>query len=95
MDSSCVPPLSFDEVCAGLRRGDFSRLAPAFGDSSAPERAVGVVVDWLEAGPFRNGSDVLTIESPYLVTATTTTSRTLDAVCPTERSRARRSIASS
>lgn len=59
MDSSTISPLSFDELCAGLRRGDFSRLAPAFGDPSAPERAVGLVVDWLEAGRFRGEPDVL------------------------------------
>jgi len=50
---------SFESAAEGLRRGDFSRLAPLFGDHSHPDAASGQIVAWLEAGAFAGRPDVL------------------------------------
>jgi hypothetical protein len=50
---------SFESAAEGLRRGDFSRLAPLFGDPDHPDAASGQVVAWLEAGAFAGHPDVL------------------------------------
>lgn len=51
--------MSFHEAAAGLRRGDFSRLAPLFGDSDRPDDARGSIVAWLDAGAFANAPELL------------------------------------
>jgi hypothetical protein len=48
-----------DEVAEGLRRGDFSRLAPLFGDPANVAAATGPIVAWLDAGTFAQAPDVL------------------------------------
>jgi hypothetical protein len=51
--------LTPEEAATGLRRGDFTRLAPLFGDPSRPAVAAGQLVDWLDAGVFAEAPDVL------------------------------------
>ncbi len=51
--------MGFDDALEGLRRGDFSRLAPLFGDSDRPNDASGQIVAWLKAGAFVDVPDVL------------------------------------
>jgi len=51
--------MSFEEAAEGLRRGDFSRLAPLFGDPDRPDEAGGQIVTWLAAGAFADARDVL------------------------------------
>ena len=51
--------MSFEEAAAGLRRGDFSRLAPLFGDPTRPDEATGAIVKWLATGAFANAPDLL------------------------------------
>lgn len=51
--------IPFDDAAAGLRRGDFSRLAPLFGDETAPEATSAQVVAWLEDGAFAGAPDLL------------------------------------
>ena len=48
-----------EDVVEGLRRGDFSRLAPLFGDPEHPEAAIGPIVAWLEAGTLADAPDIL------------------------------------
>jgi hypothetical protein len=50
---------SFESAAEGLRRGDFSRLAPLFGDPNRPDAASGQIVGWLEAGAFAGHPDAL------------------------------------
>ena len=47
------------EAAAGLERGDFSKLAPLFGDPSRPDVAAGQIVTWIDAGAFADMPDVL------------------------------------
>lgn len=51
--------ISFETAVEGLRRGDFSRIAPLFGDAAHPDVASGRLVEWLEAGAFAGRSDML------------------------------------
>ena len=51
--------MTLQEAAAGLKRGDFSRLAPLFGDPSRPEVAAGLIVTWLDAGVYAEMPDVL------------------------------------
>ena len=51
--------LTPQEAAEGLLRGDFSRLAPLFGDPAQPETASGPIVTWLEAGTFAATPNVL------------------------------------
>ena len=48
-----------EETAEGLRRGDFTRLAPLFGDPARPDEAEGQIVAWLDAGVFAGAPDVL------------------------------------
>jgi hypothetical protein len=50
--------MSFEEAADGLLRGDFSRLAPLFGDPDTPHEASGQIVDWLDAGAFSDRPDL-------------------------------------
>jgi hypothetical protein len=51
--------MSFEEAAEGLQRGDFSRLAPLFGDVEHPEQAKGLIVEWLDAGAFEGHVEML------------------------------------
>lgn len=51
--------MPFESAADGLRRGDFSRLAPLFGDPSHPDADTGQIVAWIEAGSFAAHPDVL------------------------------------
>lgn len=51
--------MSFEEATEGLRRGDFSRLAPLFGDPDRPDEANGRILTWLTDGKFAGPADVL------------------------------------
>ena len=46
------------EAAEGLRRGDFTRLAPLFGDAARPEVATGQVLAWVEAGEFDDEPEI-------------------------------------
>lgn len=59
MSRSSPREMSFEEAAEGLRRGDFSRLAPLFGDPNRPEEATGAIVEWLAADAFANAPDLL------------------------------------
>ena len=48
-----------DEAAEGLRRGDFTRLAPLFGDPARPDVATGQMLAWVESGEFADAPDVL------------------------------------
>jgi hypothetical protein len=47
------------DVADGLRRGDFTRLAPLFGDPAQPERATGQLLSWVEQGEFTDDPHIL------------------------------------
>ena len=47
------------EAAEGLRRGDFTRLAPLFGDAARPDVATGQFLEWVDAGEFTDEPDVL------------------------------------
>ena len=51
--------ISFEAAAEGLRRGDFSRLAPLFGDPDRPEEPGGPIVEWLDAGRFAGAPNLL------------------------------------
>jgi hypothetical protein len=51
--------MSFEEAAEGLRRGDFSHLAPLFGDPDRPDEADGPIIMWLAAGAFARAPDLL------------------------------------
>ncbi len=51
--------MSFEEAAEGLRRGNFSRLGPLFGDANRPDEATGPIVQWLDAGAFANVPELL------------------------------------
>jgi ankyrin repeat protein len=51
--------MSFDEAADGLRHGDFSRLAPLFGDANRPDEADGPIMTWLSDGEFADEPDLL------------------------------------
>ena len=51
--------MSIEEAAEGLRRGDFSRLAPLFGDADRPHEAEGPLIAWLDAGALVDMPDVL------------------------------------
>lgn len=59
MSAPASDPLTPQAAAEGLRRGDFSRLAPLFGDPTNPEAATGPFLAWLEAGAFADDPDVL------------------------------------
>lgn len=42
--------MTLPEAAAGLRRGDFTRLAPLFGDPARPDVATGAMLAWIEQG---------------------------------------------
>ena len=46
------------EAADGLRRGDFTRLAPLFGDPAQPDLATGQLLAWVESGELAD-ADVL------------------------------------
>ena len=50
---------TYDEAVEGLRRGDFSRLAPLFGDPATPERVQCAIAAWFDAGAFAHDGDAL------------------------------------
>ena len=59
---STLSPLSdksIEEAVAGLRRGDFSQLAPLFGDPARPDAADGQILAWLDAGAFAGEPELL------------------------------------
>jgi hypothetical protein len=47
------------EAAEGLRRGDFTRLAPLFGDPARPDLATGQMLAWADDGAFDDDSAVL------------------------------------
>lgn len=47
------------ETAEGLRRGDFTRLAPLFGDAARPDVATGQMLAWVEDGEFADDPGVL------------------------------------
>lgn len=47
------------EAAEGLRRGDFTRLAPLFGDAARPDVATGQLLAWVDAGEFAGEPDML------------------------------------
>ena len=47
------------EAAEGLRRGDFTRLAPLFGDAARPDVATGQLLAWVDAGEFADDPNVL------------------------------------
>jgi hypothetical protein len=47
------------EAAEGLRRGDFTRLAPLFGDPARPDVATGQMLAWVERGEFDEEPAVL------------------------------------
>ena len=47
------------EAAEALRRGDFTRLAPLFGDPARPDVATGQLLEWVEAGELADAPDVL------------------------------------
>ena len=47
------------EAAEGLRRGDFTRLAPLFGDAAHPDAAAGRLLAWVEAARFDGEPEVL------------------------------------
>jgi uncharacterized protein len=51
--------LTPQEAADALRRGDFTRLAPLFGDPTRPEMAAGKLLAWVEAGEFADAPHVL------------------------------------
>ena len=48
-----------DEAAEGLRNGDFTRLAPLFGDAARPDVATGQMLAWVEQGRFDDDPAVL------------------------------------
>ena len=51
--------MSFDEAAEGLRRGDFTRLAPLFGDPDLPDEPGGQIMTWLTTDAFADAPDLL------------------------------------
>jgi ankyrin repeat protein len=47
------------EAAESLRRGDFTRLAPLFGDAARPDDGTGQLLAWVDAGEFDGQPDVL------------------------------------
>lgn len=47
------------DAAEGLRRGDFTRLAPLFGDAARPDVAAGRLLAWVDAGEFDDEPEVL------------------------------------
>ena len=52
-------PMTPREAAEGLRRGDFTRLAPLFGDPARPDVATGRMLEWVESGELDDAPDVL------------------------------------
>ena len=51
--------MSFEAAAKMLRRGDFSGLAPLFGDPDNPEEASGRIIEWLDARAFAGPRNLL------------------------------------
>lgn len=51
--------LTAQDAADGLRRGDFTRLAPLFGDPARPDVATGQLLEWIESGTLDDAPDVL------------------------------------
>jgi hypothetical protein len=50
--------MTVQDAIEGLRRGDFTRLAPLFGDPALPDVATGQLLEWVDSGAL-DAPDVL------------------------------------
>lgn len=56
---TAINGMTIEEAVESLRRGDFSLVAPLFGDLKRPEVAEGDIVAWLDAGALASSPDAL------------------------------------